>query len=324
MDVVLLLAGLALLLGGGDLLVRGAAGIARGLGVSPLAIGLTVVAFGTSAPELAVNLIAALQGSAGLSFGNVVGSNIANLGLILGLTACVRPLDIQGSVILREIPLMILATVATLVMALDPALRGQTAALDRTDGILLLLLFGLFLYAVVLDVLRQRRDPLLKEAAELPVARSRRKILADALMVLGGLFGLAFGGDLLVGAATNIARTLGMSDAVIGLTIVAVGTSLPELATSALAARRKETDIAVGNLVGSNIFNLLFVLATTCTIAPLELPGSGALDLGAALGISLLLLPMAITGRRVLSRAEGAVLLALWVAFTSWRALGDP
>lgn len=320
-SLLFLALGLALLLVGGDLLVRGASGLARAAGVSPLIVGLTVVAFGTSAPELAVNLLAALDGKPGLSFGNVVGSNLANIGFILGLTAMVRPLEIQGKIITREIPLMLLSTLAVLALALDPTLTGREAVLDRGDGVVLLLFFLIFIYSAAKEIVvqRARRDPLVKQAEHVEAPGQTRAMLANVALVVVGLAGLLYGGDRTVESAIDLAVAFGVSETVIGLLIVGVGTSLPELATSILAVRKGETDIAVGNVVGSNVFNLLLVLGTTATVAEVPVPAGGIIDLLAVLALSLILLPFALSYDRRLVRWEGGVLMAGWIGYSVWR-----
>jgi cation:H+ antiporter len=237
-DLLILAGGLALLLLGGYALVQGASGLASSFGVSQIVIGLTVVAFGTSAPELAVNLTAALRGSSGLSFGNVIGSNLANLGLILGTAALVRPLVIESRVVAREIPMMLLATSAVAVLGLAADLSLRPGSYDRADGSVLLLLFGVFIYNAVRDVLQARRPDAVIEEARMTAERRepRRKRIQNGLLTLLGLAGLYLGGELTVAGATGIARSAGLSEAVIGLTVVAVGTSLPELVTSIIAA----------------------------------------------------------------------------------------
>lgn len=315
-----LVLGLLLLVGGGDFLVRGAAGLARTFGISSLVIGMTVVAFGTSTPELAVNLAAVLNGKGGISFGNVIGSNLANLGLILGVTAILKPLSIQGRIIVREIPMMVLATIAASVMAFDPELRGIDANYDRTDGILLLLFFSVFLYTTIGDVVRRRMgDPLVEQLEEAEPMAGKRRIWLDVSLVGGGLVALVAGGQLTVEGASAIARSIGVSEVVIGLSLVAVGTSLPELVTSIMAAVRGETDIAIGNVVGSNLFNLLLILGVTSTVRTVPVPQGGWMDLTALLVVSLLLLPFSVTGRRRIVRLEGLAFFVLWLGYSIWR-----
>jgi cation:H+ antiporter len=318
-DALVMFGGLALLIAGGEALVRGASNLAQDLGVSPLAVGLTVVAFGTSAPELAVNTTAALEGNTSVSFGNVIGSNLANVGLVLGCAALVRPLVVEGVVISREIPMMLLASAAALILGLD-RLRGAEEAYDRSDGLMLLLLFVVFLYYTIAEILRRRiSDPFVSQAEE-AISRASLRSVAVALAMLGtGLVALAGGAHWTVQAAVSIAEDLHVPRVVIGLTLVAVGTSLPELVTSGMAAWRGKVDLAVGNVVGSNLFNLLFVLGVTATIRPIPTPESGAWDLLVMAGLSVGLLVLAIRRDRRIVRTEGAVLCAVYVAYLGWR-----
>ena len=319
-SVLLFLAGLVLLLGGGDLLVRGASGLARTLGISPLIIGLTVVAFGTSAPELAVNLIGSWQGQGELSFGNIIGSDLANLGLILGVTVLFRPLKIDGVIIAREIPMMMLAVLAAGITIYDPVLRGVPPVVDRGDGLLLLLFFSVFLYYTIGDVVRDRpRDPLVSEAKQFRVPPRKRTLAINGLLTFGGLAALVAGGRLTVDAAVAIARGAGVPEAVIGLVLVGLGTSLPELATALIAAWREQTDLILGNVLGSNIFNTLLIFGVSSLLRPIPVPARGGADVLAALALSLLLLPFSITDRRRIVRWEGGVLLAFYVGYLIWR-----
>ena len=321
LDILLLAGGIALLLGGGELLVRGASALAKAVGISPLIIGLTVVAFGTSAPELAVNMIAAINGSGDISFGNIIGSNIANIGLILGVAALVRPLEIHSSVINRELPMMLLASAAAAILGLDRLLRDTPSAYDRADGLLLLLLFCIFIHYTVSEVLRQRRahpDALFQEAEELAGADGSEKVGRNLFLTVAGLAALIGGGRLTVDAAVSLAQAFQVPQVLIGLTMVAIGTSLPELVTSLVATYRGQTDIAIGNVIGSNIFNLLFVMGLSSTTATIPVPGNGAFDLLVMALLSLLLLPFTITHQRRIVRWEGAVLLLIYLAYTAW------
>jgi cation:H+ antiporter len=317
LSALLFVIGIAILITGGDALVRGASALAARLGVPPIAIGLTVVAFGTSAPELVVNLSASFNGTSEIGFGNVVGSNIANIGLLLGLTAIIAPITVHSTIIAREIPMMVLATLAAIALGMDAWFSGADSAFSRGEGIALLLLFGVFMYYTVAEIVRGRAgDPLavVSDAHIKPTAGLGRSILFIAL----GLAGLVVGGEMAVRGATGIAKALGMSDVVIGLTIVAVGTSLPEMATSIIAARKGAVDMAVGNIVGSNIFNLLFIYGTTMTIAPAPVPASGGIDLLVALAFAIALLVMAWTGKRRITRLEGALLLLGYSGYTTY------
>jgi cation:H+ antiporter len=314
-DTLLFLLGLALLTVGGELLVRGASALATSLGVSKLVVGLTVVAFGTSAPELAVNISAALQGKGAIGFGNIVGSSIANIGLIVGLAALVRPLEVHKTVILREIPMMMLAAAATLALCLDQALEGRPDAFTRIDGCVLLLFFAVFLYYTINDALMQRGA---LRGIEVDKPAPARQVLLISI----GLAGLIGGGKLTVDAAVGLARGFGVSDVVIGLTIVAVGTSLPELVTSVIASARGHADLAIGNVTGSNIFNTLFILGITAAIAPVEIPAGGHVDVVIMAALTLTVLPLSINPEHCMGKKAGIVLLGAYAAYIAWRTLG--
>lgn len=303
LDPATLLLGVIMLLVGGDLLVRGAVVLAERLGVSPLIVGLTVVAFGTSAPELALNISAALRGNTDLSFGNIVGSNIANIGLILGLSALIKPMAVHATLLRREIPVMIVVSIILAAMALTP--RAGLPQIGRVEGALLLL--GFLAFA---EMMRRGAAPTGPARPEEPTA----SWVAALLLLLAGLGLLVVGGMLGERGAVGVARLLGLSETVIGLTVVAVATSLPELATSLMAARRGQTDIAVGNIVGSNVFNILLVMGATATIAPTPLPPGGWRPLATMLLLAVLLVPISRTSRGSISRIEGALLLAIYAA----------
>lgn len=323
LQVSLLGAGVALLIIGGDVLVRGAVAIADRLGVPAIIIGLTVVAFGTSAPELALNIAAAVKGNDELSFGNIIGSNIANMGLILGLSAMVLPLLVNNSVVRRELPLMIVASVATAAIAIFPLGSGEwgNGLLSRLDGAFLLGGFVLTMALIFRSAKKCSSEGGLgldAEIEELREAARRKPVWRGVVMVLLGLGALVAGGQMSERSASLIAGAMGMSDEMIGLTVVAVATSLPELATSLAAIRRGQVDIAVGNVVGSNLFNLLLVLGVTSSIAPVDVPGGGYAALGVMLVLSVLLVPMSMTGGRTVSRIEGGVLLTIWGSYMAW------
>lgn len=328
LQVGLLGAGITLLIIGGDVLVRGAVSIADRLGVPAIIIGLTVVAFGTSAPELALNIAAALKGNDELSFGNIVGSNIANTGLILGLSAMMLPLLVNNSVVRRELPLMIVASIATAAMAILPIGSGewQQGVLSRMDGVLLLAGFALTMLLIFRSARSPSGEPVVEleaEIQELREAARQQPVWRGVVFVLLGLVALVAGGRLSEGSASSIAGALGMSNEMIGLTVVAVATSLPELATSLAAIRRGQVDIAVGNVVGSNLFNLLLVLGVTSTIAPVDVPGGGYAALGVMLVLGVLLLPMSMTGGRTVSRIEGSSLLLIWLGYMVWTVMHE-
>lgn len=322
-DSLVLLAGMSVLVLSGEGLVRGASGLARSFGVSPLAIGLTVVALGTSAPELAVNVSAALADRTSISFGNIIGSNLANMGLVVGAIALIRPVAIETSVVRREIPMMLLATGVAIVLGGDVWLAAPPNVYSRGDSLALLLLFCVFLYYVLADVRSQRdSDRYLGDLAETSTNIGRSRIpLGSAGMVAVGAVGLVIGAQWTVDGATGLARALGVSDTLIGLTIVAVGTSLPELTASVMAALRGHTDLAVGNVVGSNILNLCLVLGVTGVLRPIPVPEGGMIDLFAVAIFSLLLLGVCTTYRHQIMRGEGVLLLLGYLLYVGQRAL---
>ena len=304
MTLILLAVGLGLLVLGAELLVRGASALAASLGISRLVIGLTVVAFGTSAPELAVSVLAAWKGQAGIALGNVVGSNICNVLLILGLSAAVAPLLVARQVVRLEVPIMIGTSLLLILFALD-------GAIVRWEGVLLIA--GVVGYTVwtIRRSRRELREQVEQAASETPHASSRGRQLVE---IVGGLILLGIGSKLLVDGAVTIARYLGVSDLVIGLTIIAVGTSLPELATSVLASWRGQRDIAVGNVVGSNIYNILAVLGLSSLVAPGGLPVPPValtFDLPVMLAVAVACLPIFMAGYRI-NRWEGLLFLGYY------------
>jgi len=316
--------GLVVLLVGGHWLVSGAVTIARRLGVSTLLVGLTIVAMGTSAPELAFNLIAAHGGNTDLSFGNVVGSNIANIGLIVGVAALLRPLNVHGRVIKLELPLLLVASGAMFFFAYGLHARplpGDHHGFDRIDGLIMLGFFLAFMAEWIYLGRRDPADPLMKELrAE---AETERALPAAVLLVLLGLACLAGGGKLSEKGAVQIAEMLGLSQALIGLTIVAFATSLPELVTAVIACRKGHDDLAVGNVVGSNVFNLLLVLGVTAVVAPVAVPAAhGWQDLTVMVGITCVLALMSYSHRTV-TRGEGALLLLMYLGYMSWSVVRE-
>jgi cation:H+ antiporter len=312
-NLLLVAVGVAALYGGGDLLVRHASRLARLLGVAPMVVGLTVVAFGTSAPELAATLVAAFRGEPELALANVVGSNIANVGLILGLTALAYPLVAGSTFLRREVAWMLAVTLVSLPLLFD-------GVLTRPEG--LLLWAGLALFLVV--ALRSGTLPAAAEeiAADAPAgagAAEARGIARSVAMLVVGIALLAVGAQALVQGATALAVAWGIPSRVIGLTLVAVGTSLPELASSLVAALRKETDIILGNVIGSNLFNLLAVLGTAAVVQPIVVAPEGLrLDLWIMLGFSLALVPLLLWGRDRLGRRGGGILLVAYVVYAGW------
>ena len=314
--------GIALLIGGGALLVRGASEIAARLGISPMIVGLTIVGFGTSAPELVVNIISALQGATGLAFGNVIGSNISNLGLVLGAAAIIAPITIQSGVVRRELPLLLLATTIMTALALDGPLEGRPALLGRSDAVVLLLLFCIFIYITGLDLVRiRKRDPLLADISESPIIATALKGKHSGLMVAGGFILLFFGGEMTVRNGVDFASQVGVSPTVVGLFVVAVGTSMPELVTSIIAATRGESDLALGNVIGSNLFNSLMVLPATGIVAPIPVPPGGVADLALSWLLAAALIPLFFFGKAYLGRISGGCFLLVYLGYAVARIL---
>ena len=317
-NVLQLIGGFGALWFGAEWLVRGAARIASNMGISPVVIGLTLVSLGTSAPELVVGIIAALDDRAGLLIGNVMGSNLANIGLILGATALIRPLAVADRVISRDVPIMVVVTVFIFPLVLDNVV-------DLGDGLILLvvlIVYVAFTFRTVDEDMPQLEEGADADSGEAEEADAARGVLVNLGLVAAGAVGLAFGGRAIVDGASFLASELGASEELIGLTVVAVGTSLPELVTSIVAAARQQTDIAVGNIVGSNIFNLTVVLGVSALIGELPVdPSILARQLPAVLVLSLLVWPVTASARRV-RRSEGLLLLAAYFGFMIWITLG--
>lgn len=312
-DLAVLISGIVVLYFGAVWLVRGASRLASSLGVSPMVVGLTVVSLGTSAPELVVCLVAALQGNPGLAIGNVMGSNLANIGLILGLTSLVHPLEVKHRVVWREMPVMLLITFAIYPIAFD-------RVLSRTDGFMLLLVLLAYLVWVFRsghpDEIKSSHGPR-DSMATSEEAASLLNLKDIGHVVLGSAF-LVLGGYCIVKGAVEVASALGISEVIIGLTVVAIGTSLPELATSLVAAMRQEVDIAVGNIIGSNIFNLTAIFGTTAIVRPIMIPETVlSRELAGVVFMSLLLLPILRNGWQI-KRWEGALLLTAYIGMGWW------
>ena len=312
--VLLLLAGLTLLLVGGASLVRGASGIAEAHGISPLVVGLTVVAFGTSAPELVVSVMGAIEGETDIAFGNIAGSNLANLGLVLGTAALISPIAIKGQIIRRELPLLLLATTTLMIMTLDSQLRGFDPVLDRSDGLVLLLLFGIFVYIMIMNFFWQEEDPLLSTIASLSPQLDTRTSQAW-MFILVGIFSLGLGGELTITQGVILAEILNVSTTIIGMVIIAIGTCLPEFVTSIIAAMRKEADLCVGNIIGSNIFNILLILPISALVYPLSIPEHGTTDIIATLIFAAVLIPVFIMRAQIMSRTVGGIFLGAYLLY---------
>lgn len=312
LDILFLVGGLALILIGANGLTDGAAAVAKRWGVSDLVIGLTIVAFGTSSPELVVSFMSALNGSAEIAVGNVVGSNIFNVLVIIGITALVMPIKVERSIMTREIPLVILSALVLFFCANDILFNGDSInILSHSDGAIMLLFFIVFMWYTFSIAKNGVSDNNSEEVKPMPMWRS-------LLYIIGGLAGLIYGGQMFVDGACNIARAMGASESLIGLTLVAAGTSLPELATSVTAALKKNSGIAIGNVIGSNIFNIFFILGVSSTITPLQMGNIGNFDLGVLIGSSILFW---IVGwffkTRTITRAEGAFMVICYIAYTA-------
>jgi cation:H+ antiporter len=309
-QIILLIIGLVLLIKGADWLVTGSTSVARKYGVSELIIGLTVVGFGTSMPEFIVNVIASINGGAGeIVIGNIIGSNIFNLFFIIGIAGLITPLAVQGGTIRKEIPISLAAIVLLMILANDNILyKADKDVIGRIDGLLLLILFGGFVLYIFKSM---RADRHLKFEASTTI--SSGKVI---LLVVVGLASLIIGGKLLVDTAVKIAEALNVSHQLIGLTIVSAGTSLPELATSLVAARKGNTDLAVGNIIGSNIFNILFILGASALIRPVSYNPAFNLDgMVLVLGTMFLLVTMFTGKKRKVDRWEAAVLLTSYIGY---------
>lgn len=311
MDIVALIGGLLLILVGANVLTDGAASVAKRFNISPLVIGLTIVAFGTSAPELTVSIVSALKGSADMAIGNVVGSNIFNTLVIVGCTAAIVPIQMNKGTLSKEIPLCILASVVLFICGNDVLINGATSnTISSSDGMLLLCFFTIFLgytFAIAHDGSSKEEEAKIKS---MPIWKA-------VVFIGGGLVGLIYGGEFFVNAASNIARHLGVSESVIGLTLVAGGTSLPELATSIVAALKKNPEMAIGNVIGSNLFNIFLVLGCSATIHPLGMQGITNLDLGVLIGSCVLLYLFGLFIKtRTITRVEGIIMVLCYVAYT--------
>jgi len=310
-----LIGGFVILMIGAEALVRGGSALALRLGVAPLIIGLTIVAFGTSSPELAVSVQSALRGNSSIALGNVIGSNIANIGLILGLAAIIQPMSVKAQVVRREIPIMIVVSGVLWALLMD-------GRLQYWDGALLIVGIIAYVYYCYYQA-RKEKEPSVQSEYEEGIPKIKGKIWISAGLIAMGLGMLISGGTLFVKGAVELARFFGVSEVIIGLTIVAVGTSMPELATSVVAAIKKEDDIAIGNVVGSNIFNILGILGVASLAYPIAREGFNIVDFGAMALYALVLLPLTWI-RFSLGRWEGALLLAGYSGYIYYLILNIP
>ena len=312
-DLGFILAGLVLLIWGADRFVRGASSTARNLGVPPLLIGLTIIAFATSAPEILVSIVAAVRGEPGLAFGNAIGSNIVNIGLVLGVTAMIRPIPLESATLRREMPALLAVSLLTVSMFLD-------TRLSRPDGIVMLTgLIIVMIWLTRLGIRSSATDPIKMDyEAEIPKNVSNKQA---AFWLVIGLAALLIGAEWLVSGSIGVAKSMGVSEVVIGITIIAFGTSVPELAVSLVSALRGEYGLAIGNIVGSNIFNLLAVIGVAATIHPAAVaPSVLSLHIFVMVAFTLVLFAMTYDydGKARLSRLEGAALLIAYVAYEAY------
>lgn len=312
LDIVFIIVGITLVLWGADRLTDGASSLARRMNISEMVIGLTIVAAGTSAPELFVSVASALKGTPDLAVGNVVGSNTMNTLLIVGVTAMVAPMSISRTTVTKDIPFTVLASVLLIILCVDGFSRWSISGnmISRIDGLVLLLAFASFM---VYTFSTAKEDPAADQATSTMVS----PIWKGLLWVVVGLACLVIGANLFVDSASAVARQLHVSDSVIGLTIVAGGTSLPELATSVVAARKGRSAIAIGNVIGSNVFNILMILGLTATISPMQIGGITLIDLSVML-VSMLIVWLFCFTKLTVARWEGALLTLGYLAYTGW------
>ena len=317
---IFLIGGFVLLVKGADVFVDGSSGIARFFKIPSLVIGLTIVAFGTSAPEAAVSITASITGQTGIAVGNISGSNIFNILVVLGICAMIKPISVQRSIMNRDYLLMLIACVAFFVVSADIWLGSGTNMVSRGDGIILALFFCM--YMTIRSALKGRNEPTTlpdvpheapkEEKAEPPV-----KLPKSIIMAILGLAGVVIGGQLVVNGASDIAKSFGASETLIGVTVVAIGTSLPELVTSIMAARKGENDIAVGNVIGSNIFNILFIISAASIINPLTLDMESLIDMIIMFAVTVMVYLFAVTKKKI-TRVEGGIMTAMYVAYTAY------
>ena len=316
-DILLLIAGLVLILVGANYLVDGASHVAKRLGMSDFIIGMTIVGIGTSTPEMVVSFASAIKGNADIAVGNVLGSNIFNTLMILGITALFSPIALTSNNIKKDIPFSLLAAFVLCTMGCSMWLDGTAAnTISRVNGIMLLCLFGVFMAYTIYSGSSSTVAQESESQENLSGSKKLPPVWVSALMILGGLCGLVFGGDIFVNAASSIARSLGVSDAVIAVTIVAGGTSLPELASCVVAALKKNTDQALGNVIGSNVSNIFLILGGSATIHPLVMNGIKPLELITLMISSVLVFLFAFTfKKKQIDRIEGALLVCIYVGF---------
>lgn len=312
LQILIIIAGSVFVSYGAKILVEGSSSLAKRLNISDLVIGLTVVSLGTSSPELIVSVLAARSGQADVALGNVIGSNLMNICLILGLAAIIRPLYIRRNTVWKEIPLSLLGIIVVFLMSNDQMIdHVSPSVISRIDGIVLLCFFVIYLY-YMLEVAQNNPEPAVQGIIHAPVWQA-------ALKVIAGIVALTLGGRFIVDSAVSLARSMGISEAVIGLTLVAIGTSIPELATSLVAARKGNTDIAVGNVIGSNIFNVFLILGISATVAPLPLGNITSLDFAVCILVTAMLFVFCFFRTpRVVTRGKGFAFLAVYIVYMTY------
>lgn len=325
LDVVLFVVGLLAIIKGADWLTDGAASIARRFGIPTLVVGLTIVAMGSSAPELVVSVVSAVKGSVDMSLGNVVGSNIFNILAIMGITALVSPIVVDRGNVRNDVPFVVLSSIVIAVTAFDSFFSGKTEtdSISRTDGLLMLCMFAIFI-SYTLSIAGNGKNASDVDVENNQTPAVERSLIKDAVLIIVGLACLILGGNGLVNGASGIAASLGVSESIIALTIVSAGTSAPELAASIMAARKGDTAMALGNVVGSCVFNVFFVLGTAATIHPLGIGGITWFDITTLLFASCVLWLFCRFGKKylTLTRTEGAIMTLMSVAYYVWLVIG--
>lgn len=332
MNIIILLLGFVLLVKGADIFVEGSSTIAKILKIPPLIIGLTIVAFGTSAPEAAVSITAALNGQNGMAMGNVVGSNIFNLLMVVGISGFIKTLSVDKAIISKEFPFLLLTSILLFVLTFDVSLQGTTTnILSRGDGLVLLMFFAIFMYSLLKSALSSINNPSLEETSIsfdsssigynddiLVKEKTNSKVLIKNILAsVIGIILIILGGNMVVSSASNIASDFGVSDQLIGLTIVSIGTSLPEFVTSIIAAIKGESSIALGNVIGSNMFNILFVLGASATISPMSIDPVLFIDTLFMIIVTLITYLFAIQ-KRDLNKVESIVLVLLYIGYMAY------
>lgn len=325
LDIVLLAVGFVLLIKGADYFVEGSSSVAKILKIPSIVVGLTIVALGTSLPELAVSLSAALSGSNEIAISNVVGSNIFNVAVVLGGCALLAPVPVDKSIMKRDFPFAIIITAVLIFFFADAfkfwgnfEMEGFIGELSRINGVILLVLFIGYLTVTVKSALKNRKDEKEKEKEEDEDDEEKpRSIWVSIVFIVCGIIAIKFGGDFVVDSASSIATAIGMSETLVGLTIVAIGTSLPEFVTSIVAARKGETGLAVGNVIGSNIFNILFILGVSCTISPIMVTAENMVDIIIVLAISIIAMIFG-KSRDTIEKKEGLIMLGMYILYMAY------